>query len=43
MMKNISIRMLRPPDVIAVRRLSRVAIYAKNSPEDKAQFDADFS
>lgn len=41
-MENISIRMLRLPDVMAVTGLSRAAIYAKNNPKDKARFDADF-
>lgn len=41
-MENISIRMLRLPDVMAITGLSRAAIYAKNNPNDKARFDADF-
>ena len=41
-MENISIRMLRLPDVMAITGLSRAAIYAKNNQNDKARFDADF-
>lgn len=41
-MENLSTRMLRLPDVMAVTGLSRAAIYAKNNPKDKARFDADF-
>lgn len=41
-MENISIRMLRLPDVMAITGLSRAAIYAKGNVKDKARFDADF-
>jgi hypothetical protein len=41
-MENITIRMLRLPDVMAITGLSRAAIYAKCNPKDKARFDPDF-
>ena len=41
-MENITIRMLRLPDVMAITGLSRAAIYAKCNPKDKARYDPDF-
>lgn len=41
-MENISIRMLRLPDVMGITGLSRAAIYAKGNPNDKVRYDPDF-
>jgi len=41
-MTDLSIRMLRLPDVMAITGLSRAAIYAKGNPKDKARYDPDF-
>lgn len=41
-MENITMRMLRLPDVMAITGLSRAAIYAKGNPKDKARYDPDF-
>lgn len=41
-MKEISMRMLRLPDVMSVTGLSRAAIYSKGNPNDAARYDPDF-
>lgn len=41
-MNEISIRMLRLPDVMSITGLSRAAIYAKGNPNDKVRYDPDF-
>jgi len=41
-MQEITIRMLRLPEVMAITGLSRAAIYAKGNPKDKDRYDPGF-